>query len=114
MRQLDYQRHEVRVSDHRPVTGNFRLWVKKVDPMGRAKAWLESQERFENVRAQIIANEKCVTAVFRFSPFPFPRLIHADHIYHYPRLTYLVETCGFDRHTSQSFLEQGSLKRAHR
>lgn len=87
VRQLDYQRHEVRVSDHRPVTGNFRLWVKKVDPMGRAKAWLESQERFENVRAQIIANEK---------------------------LTYLVETCGFDRHTSQSFLEQGSLKRAHR
>lgn len=58
VRQLDYKRHEVRVSDHRPVTGSFRLWVKKVDPRGRAKAWMESQDRFENVRAQVMANEK--------------------------------------------------------
>ncbi|KAK2608721.1 hypothetical protein QQS21_002710 [Conoideocrella luteorostrata] len=58
VRQLDYTRHEIRVSDHRPVTGSFRLWVKKVDPSGRAKAWMESQERYENVRSQVIANEK--------------------------------------------------------
>lgn len=57
VRQLDYRRHEVRASDHRPVTGSFRLWVKKVDARGRAKAWMESQERFENVRSQVIANE---------------------------------------------------------
>ncbi|GAB0134408.1 hypothetical protein EsDP_00002782 [Epichloe bromicola] len=58
VRQLDYTRHEVRVSDHRPVTGSFRLWVKKVDPRGRAKAWMESQQRFETVHSQVVANEK--------------------------------------------------------
>lgn len=58
VRQLDYLRHEVRVSDHRPVTGNFRLWVKKVDSKGRAKAWMESQERFEKVRSQMVASDK--------------------------------------------------------
>jgi hypothetical protein len=57
VRQLDYRRHEIRTSDHRPVTGSFRLWVKKVDPSGRAKAWMESQERFENVQSQVVANE---------------------------------------------------------
>ncbi|KAG5942768.1 hypothetical protein E4U53_007173 [Claviceps sorghi] len=57
-RQLDYTRHEVRVSDHRPVTGSFRLWVKKVDPRGRSKAWMESQQRFETAQSQVMANEK--------------------------------------------------------
>lgn len=58
VRQLDYRRHEVRVSDHRPVTGSFVMWVKKVDARSRARAWMESQDRFEDVQTQVIANEK--------------------------------------------------------
>ena len=58
VQQLDYQRHEVRVSDHRPVTGNFRLWVKKIKPRERAKAWMETQQRFDDVRLREIADEK--------------------------------------------------------
>lgn len=58
VQQLDYRRHEVRVSDHRPVTGSFRLWVKKIDERERAAAWMESQEGFEAVRQRELADEK--------------------------------------------------------
>lgn len=56
--QLDYRRHEVRVSDHRPVTGNFRLWVKRVDARQRAVAWMESQQGFEDLRQQEMGDEE--------------------------------------------------------
>ena len=58
VQQLDYLRHEIRVSDHRPVTGNFRLWVKKIDSQKRADTWLETQRSFEQVRVQEVAVEK--------------------------------------------------------
>jgi len=48
----------VRVSDHRPVTGSFRLWVKKVNPRDRAVAWMESQQGFEDLQQQALADEK--------------------------------------------------------
>ena len=48
--QLDYKRHEVRVSDHRPVSGRFRFQVKRIDAKRRAKAWMECQQRWEDVR----------------------------------------------------------------
>ncbi|KAG6132984.1 hypothetical protein E4U12_002970 [Claviceps purpurea] len=86
-RQLDYTRHEVRVSDHRPVTGSFRLWVKKVDPRGRSKAWMESQQRFEAEQAQVLADEK---------------------------MAYLMDTCGFDRATSQTLVQERTFARLHR
>ncbi|OAA41660.1 Inositol polyphosphate-related phosphatase [Metarhizium rileyi] len=87
VRQLDYRRHEVRASDHRPVTGSFRLWVKKVDGARRARAWMESQGRFESVRSQVVANEK---------------------------MAYLAHTCGFDDATSKALVEERSLRRKHR
>ncbi|KAG5982874.1 hypothetical protein E4U55_001205 [Claviceps digitariae] len=87
VRQLDYTRHEVRVSDHRPVTGSFRLWVKKVDPRGRSKAWMECQQRFETTRSKVIANEQ---------------------------LAYLVDTCGFDQATSQKLITERTHQRVHR
>jgi hypothetical protein len=58
VQQLDYRRHEVYVSDHRPVTGDFRLWVKKVRRKDRAVAWSQSQQSFETVRQKAIAEEK--------------------------------------------------------
>ncbi|KAG6041589.1 hypothetical protein E4U41_003326 [Claviceps citrina] len=86
IRQLDYTRHEVRVSDHRPVTGSFRLWVKKVDRTRRSKAWMESQQRFETAQARVIANEK---------------------------LAYLIDTCGFDQATSQTLVKERTSQRLH-
>ncbi|KOS17190.1 putative inositol polyphosphate 5-phosphatase [Escovopsis weberi] len=58
VQQLDYRRHEVKVSDHRPVTGDFRLWVKKMRPRERAAAWMECQQGFEDVKQQELADER--------------------------------------------------------
>lgn len=56
--QLDYRRHEVRVSDHRPVSGRFRFQVKRIDPKKRAVAWMECQQRWEDLRAREVAEGK--------------------------------------------------------
>lgn len=53
--QLDYKRHEVRVSDHRPVTGSFCVRVKKVDAKARTKTMADCQKRFEKYRQQKLA-----------------------------------------------------------
>lgn len=58
VQQLDYQRHEVYVSDHRPVTGNFKFWVKSVRQDDRAVAWSDSQQKFEVYRQKNVADEK--------------------------------------------------------
>ncbi|PFH61386.1 hypothetical protein XA68_17498 [Ophiocordyceps unilateralis] len=86
LQQLDYQRHEVRVSDHRPVTGSFRLWVKKVDARGRTVAWMESQQSFEDVRQRETDDEQ---------------------------IFYLVNTCGYDRASSDKFVRERSSKKGH-
>ncbi|KAH6641491.1 Endonuclease/exonuclease/phosphatase [Chaetomium tenue] len=56
--QLDYRRHEVRVSDHRPVSGRFRFQVKRIDPKRRAVAWMECQQRWEDRRGREGEGEK--------------------------------------------------------
>lgn len=43
--QLNYDRHEVRISDHRPVTGSFQINVKKIFPKKRAMKWNEVQKQ---------------------------------------------------------------------
>lgn len=48
--QVDYRRHEVRVSDHRPVTGLFRMLIKSVMPKERARAWADCQAKFSHLR----------------------------------------------------------------
>ncbi|KAK3997558.1 putative synaptojanin [Cladorrhinum sp. PSN332] len=58
IRQLDYQRHEVRVSDHRPVSGRFRFEVKRIKPKERARAWMECQEQWEDLREKLVRDEK--------------------------------------------------------
>lgn len=58
IQQLDYRRHEVRVSDHRPVTGNFVLTVKTILPRDRATTWIEAQTRFEGLKEREGWDEK--------------------------------------------------------
>ncbi|KAK1599459.1 endonuclease/Exonuclease/phosphatase [Colletotrichum navitas] len=58
IKQIDYKRHEVRVSDHRPVTGRFKFTVKKIQPKARAMAWMDCQQRFEDLKRHEINDDK--------------------------------------------------------
>lgn len=58
VKQLDYRRHEVKVSDHRPVTGRFRFVVKEVDRGLRAQVWGDCVRGFEEVRERVFWEEK--------------------------------------------------------
>jgi hypothetical protein len=53
IKQLDYRRHEVRVSDHRPVTGLFQLTVKKIIPKKRAIKWDECQKELLELKGRL-------------------------------------------------------------
>ncbi|EJT74085.1 skeletal muscle and kidney-enriched inositol phosphatase [Gaeumannomyces tritici R3-111a-1] len=85
--QLDYRRHEVRVSDHRPVSGRFRFSVKHIEPRARAVAWMECQQRFEDTKAQVAMEEK---------------------------LYYLMQIIGYDEVTSHQLITERSSRRVHR
>lgn len=54
VKQLEYRRHEVRTSDHRPVSGMFKLRVKTIDTHKRAKIKEDCYERFKEVKRQLL------------------------------------------------------------
>lgn len=54
IRQRDYRRHEVRVSDHRPVSALFEMTVKSVDPGRRQLVWESCGRRFERARREML------------------------------------------------------------
>ncbi|KAF2096295.1 DNase I-like protein [Rhizodiscina lignyota] len=58
IKQLEYRRWEVHTSDHRPVSGTFKLRLKTVDPTRRKEAWKKAEERFEGVKRRIGMNTK--------------------------------------------------------
>lgn len=51
--QLDYQRHELWVSDHRPVSGLFKIRVKTIQAEKRAAVRRQSEMRFVVERDRI-------------------------------------------------------------
>ncbi|KAF5506005.1 putative inositol polyphosphate 5-phosphatase [Colletotrichum siamense] len=81
IKQIDYKRHEVRVSDHRPVTGRFKFTVKKVQPKARAMAWVDCVSRFEDLRLRELNDDK---------------------------ISYLTNVIGYDAATAQSILNPQS------
>ncbi|KAI5867180.1 DNase I-like protein [Durotheca rogersii] len=87
IRQLDYRRHEVRVSDHRPVTGQFKFTVKTISPQKRTLAWADCQQRFEDLRGKEASEEM---------------------------LNYLTKFIGFDMETSTELLQEKAARRDHR
>ncbi|KAH8888715.1 DNase I-like protein [Thozetella sp. PMI_491] len=87
IQQLDYRRHEVRVSDHRPVSGRFRFHIKRVRPKDRAMAWMECQQRWEDVREKAAMEAK---------------------------LYYLTHIIGYDAATSQQLVRDRASRRDHR
>jgi hypothetical protein len=52
--QLDYRRHEVRVSDHRPVTGSFQIVVKAISETGREMKLAELQRQLAEEKEKLI------------------------------------------------------------
>ncbi|KAG8947913.1 hypothetical protein FRC03_000891 [Tulasnella sp. 419] len=55
---LHYQRYEVNVSDHRPVSGGFRVKVKSVVPSKRAVVKAQVEEEWKLVVGQLLADAK--------------------------------------------------------
>lgn len=51
LKQLDYRRHEVKVSDHRPVTGVFHMTIKTIRPEDRALVWKECRRKLALTKA---------------------------------------------------------------
>ncbi|TLD35630.1 DNase I-like protein [Venturia nashicola] len=58
IKQTEYRRHEVRVSDHRPVSGHFKLRVKTINKRRRTEALGRSEQRFEDLKHRIAMDIK--------------------------------------------------------
>ncbi|KAI1391355.1 DNase I-like protein [Hypoxylon trugodes] len=86
IKQLEYRRHEVRVSDHRPVTGQFRYTVKSISPKKRTLAWADCQQRFENLKEKEANAEKA---------------------------RYLTQIIGYDAETSTRLIRERAAKRSY-
>ena len=54
IKQVTYQRHELRISDHRPVSGAFKMRIKRISSEKRSVTWAQCVERFKEVK-QILA-----------------------------------------------------------
>ncbi|KIV93154.1 hypothetical protein PV10_04392 [Exophiala mesophila] len=50
VKQIEYRRHEVRTSDHRPVSGIFKIRVKTIDKRRRGEVKEDCYRRFDGVK----------------------------------------------------------------
>ncbi|KAI1103065.1 DNase I-like protein [Jackrogersella minutella] len=85
IQQFEYRRHEVRVSDHRPVTGQFKFTVKSISPKKRTLAWADCQQRFENLKG---------------------KEANAD------KLHYLTRVIGYDVETSKQLIQERAARKS--
>ena len=53
VKQIEYRRHELRLSDHRPVSGTFKMRLKSIDPRKRAAVWEQCEERLIKARYEL-------------------------------------------------------------
>jgi endonuclease/exonuclease/phosphatase family metal-dependent hydrolase len=53
VKQLDYRRHEVRASDHRPVSAAFKIRVKTVMAQERAVTWDVCNKEFQEEKRRL-------------------------------------------------------------
>ncbi|KZF20363.1 DNase I-like protein [Xylona heveae TC161] len=54
IKQMDYRRHEVYASDHRPVSGRFQIRIKTISPKRRMQIWELCEQRFEEVKQRLV------------------------------------------------------------
>ena len=62
VQQLNYRRHEVRVSDHRPVSGTFKMRIKSILEKERLATQQRSKENFRQIKQMLISNAKYVNS----------------------------------------------------
>ena len=60
VKQLEYRRHEVRASDHRPVSASFKLRIKTVREPERAVAWESCQQEFQKEKRRLASEARYV------------------------------------------------------
>ena len=65
IKQLTYRRHELRISDHRPVSGLFKMRIKSISVNKRAEAWKESVIRFGKAKEKLAKEAKYASYVHR-------------------------------------------------
>ena len=58
VKQIEYRRHELRVSDHRPVSGRFTMRIKSIDAEKRARLGNESRQRFQKAKEKLATEAK--------------------------------------------------------
>ena len=58
IKQVDYRRHEVRASDHRPVSAYYKLRIKTVLPAERAVVWESCQQEFQMERRRLTSEAR--------------------------------------------------------
>lgn len=57
---LEYRRHEIRVSDHRPVSATFRIQIKTRQPDACSQVRLASEKRFQKLKRNMADDSKYV------------------------------------------------------
>ena len=65
IKQSEYRRHELRISDHRPVSGLFKMRIKTVSAEKRAETWRESGIRFGKAKDKLAREAKYASQVSR-------------------------------------------------
>jgi len=58
VQQLGYRRHEVRASDHRPVSATFKMRIRTIIPTQRARVWEACERAFGEVKQRLAAEAK--------------------------------------------------------
>ena len=58
IKQTEYRRHEVRVSDHRPVSGTFKMRIKRIDQAKRAAVLEDCVAKFGSHKGKMAADAR--------------------------------------------------------
>lgn len=60
IKQVEYRRHEVRASDHRPVSASFKIRIKTVLPKERATIWDTCLQEFHKEKKRLASEARLV------------------------------------------------------
>jgi endonuclease/exonuclease/phosphatase family metal-dependent hydrolase len=58
VKQTEYRRHEVRASDHRPVSASFKMRIKTISPKDRAATWEICQKEFSKEKKRVACDTR--------------------------------------------------------
>jgi hypothetical protein len=99
IKQIEYRRHEIRVSDHRPVSGLFKIRLKTISPKERAATWEACQREFAKEKRRLARETRyvvCHCIVLRI-------LIHTSN----RSIQYLINVLGMDPREARSLITAG-------